>query len=29
VDGFEIKDRRFAHYILGNAPLEELASGFR
>jgi gluconolactonase len=25
----EIKDRRFAHYILFNAPLEELAAGFR
>ena len=29
MDGFEVRDRRFAHYILGNAPLEELASGFR
>ena len=29
MDGFEIIDRRFAHYVLGNAPLEELASGFR
>jgi len=29
MDGFEIRDRRFAHYVLGNAPLEELASGFR
>jgi len=29
MEGFEIRDRRFAHYILANAPLEELASGFR
>jgi gluconolactonase len=29
VDGFEVIDRRFAHYILDNAPLEELATGFR
>lgn len=29
MDGFEIRDKRFAHYVLGNAPLEELASGFR
>ena len=29
MDGFEVRDRRFAHYTLGNAPLEELASGFR
>jgi gluconolactonase len=29
MQGFEIRHRRFAHYILGNAPLEELASGFR
>ena len=29
MDGFEIMDRRFAHYVLGNAPLEELATGFR
>ena len=29
MDGFEIRDTRFAHYLLGNAPLEELASGFR
>ncbi|MGB7126520.1 MAG: SMP-30/gluconolactonase/LRE family protein [Methylovirgula sp.] len=29
MDGFEIIDRRFAHYLLDNAPLEELASGFR
>jgi gluconolactonase len=27
--GFEIIDRRFAHYVLDNAPLVELASGFR
>lgn len=26
---FDIKDRRFAHYVLPNAPLEELATGFR
>ncbi len=29
MDGFEIRDPRFAHYILGNASLEELATGFR
>ena len=29
MDGFEIHDSRFAHYILANARLEELASGFR
>ena len=29
MDGFEVRDKRFAHYVLGNAPLEELASGFR
>jgi len=29
MDGFDIVDQRFAHYILGNAPLQELASGFR
>jgi gluconolactonase len=29
MDGFEIRDRRFRRYILDNAPLEELASGFR
>ncbi|AWB21287.1 SMP-30/gluconolactonase/LRE family protein [Methylobacterium currus] len=29
MDGFEIHDERFKHYILGNAPLEELGSGFR
>lgn len=29
VDGFDIRDSRFSHYILGNAPLEELATGFR
>jgi gluconolactonase len=26
---FEIRDPRFAHFILDNAPLEELAGGFR
>ncbi len=29
MDGFEIHDPRFAGYLLGNAPLEELGSGFR
>lgn len=29
MDGFEINDPHFAHLILPNAPLEELASGFR
>jgi len=29
VDWCEIHDGRFAHYILADAPLEELASGFR
>jgi gluconolactonase len=29
MDGFEILDPRFAHYVLDNAPLEELATGFR
>jgi gluconolactonase len=29
VDGFDIRDRRFARYILMNAQLEELATGFR
>jgi gluconolactonase len=29
MQGFDIKDRRFAHYILANAALEELAAGFR
>ncbi|KMO38715.1 gluconolactonase [Methylobacterium variabile] len=29
MDGIEIHDERFKHYILGNAPLEELGSGFR
>jgi len=29
MDGFEIYDPRFAHYILANASLEALASGFR
>jgi gluconolactonase len=27
--GFEICEPRFAHYVLDNAPLEELATGFR
>ncbi|HUX72624.1 MAG TPA: SMP-30/gluconolactonase/LRE family protein [Steroidobacteraceae bacterium] len=27
--GFDIRDPRFSHYLLGNAVLEELASGFR
>jgi gluconolactonase len=27
--GIEIHDPRFAHYVLDNAPLEELANGFR
>src|SRR5262249_8514617 len=29
MDAFEIKGRRFATYILPNAPVEELATGFR
>ncbi len=29
MDGFEIREPRFAHYILANAPLEQLAGGFR
>ena len=29
MDGFDIRDPRFAQYILGNAPLEELGGGFR
>lgn len=29
MEGFEVRDKRFAHYILPNAPLEELATGFR
>ncbi|CAO4184428.1 SMP-30/gluconolactonase/LRE family protein [Methylorubrum populi] len=29
MDGFEIHDPLFAGYLLGNAPLEELGSGFR
>ena len=29
MNGFEILDPRFAHYVLDNAPLEELATGFR
>jgi gluconolactonase len=27
--GIEVYDPRFAHYVLDNAPLEELATGFR
>ncbi|HVA15321.1 MAG TPA: SMP-30/gluconolactonase/LRE family protein [Stellaceae bacterium] len=29
MEGFEIYDPRFGHYLLGNASLEELATGFR
>jgi gluconolactonase len=29
MDGFDIVDPKFAHYLLANAALEELASGFR
>ncbi len=29
IDGIEIVDPRFAHYVLANASLEELATGFR
>src|ERR1700744_640587 len=29
MNGFEILDPRFAHYVLDNAPLEQLATGFR
>jgi gluconolactonase len=29
MEGFAISDRRFAHYVLPNASLEELATGFR
>jgi gluconolactonase len=29
MDGFESRDRFFARYVLANAPLEELATGFR
>ena len=29
MDGFEIREARFAHYILANASLERLADGFR
>jgi hypothetical protein len=29
MDGIDILDRRSGHYILPNAPLEELATGFR
>jgi len=28
MDGFDIRDPRFAHYLLGNASLEVLAEGF-
>jgi len=29
MEGFDIRDPRFAHYLLANAPLEQLADGFR
>ena len=29
MDGFDIRDARFAHYLLANAPLETIGSGFR
>ena len=29
MDGFDVRDSRFAHYVLANAPLETLATGFR
>lgn len=29
MEGVDIRDRRFAAYVLPNAPLEELAAGFR
>jgi gluconolactonase len=29
MNGFDIRDPSFAHYILGNAALEQLATGFR
>lgn len=29
MDGFEIRDPRFRHYVLDNAGLEEIAAGFR
>ena len=29
MEGFEICEPQFAHYVLDNAPLEELATGFR
>ena len=29
MDGFDVRDPRFGHFILANAPLEELATGFR
>lgn len=28
-DGFDIRESRFAHYVLANAALEELVTGFR
>jgi gluconolactonase len=29
MDGFDIRDQRFSHYVLANARLEELSSGYR
>ena len=29
MEGFDVRDDRFASYLLGNAPLETLAEGFR
>jgi gluconolactonase len=29
MDGFEIIDPRFRHFVLPNAPLEKLGDGFR
>jgi len=29
MDGFDIRDQRFSHYILANAALEELSTGYR
>ena len=29
MDGFDVRDRRFARYVISNAVLEALASGFR
>ena len=29
MDGFDIRDPKFGHYVLANAPLETLAQGFR